>query len=202
LGYQGNNYYLSQLQVNRVTRHFPITIRGSVRLMVLTIAVFTICFSTLTVDRPAASPLSDTDTGQDTIQMDTAGATVLILLEEETFEIKNLREAYYDYRIKKRILRSVNQEEGIFTFPEGKNREILSIEAKAVYPDAGRKLSTGMIHNQYWISPISPCTATRGRGYSDFPDFSPGLRSTYEYDSGLKILSSGTRPSFRPVSPS
>ena len=118
-----------------MTRHFPFYSRIGTASSMRRTAASIVFLCILTSGRVVASAPSDPDSSSDTLQMNTADAAVLILLEEETFEIKNLREAYLDYRIKKRILQSVNQEEGIFSFPERKDLEILSIEANAVYPD-------------------------------------------------------------------
>ncbi len=121
--------------MNRVARHFPLPYRSVGMLLMLTSALLIIYVGNLSCSPAAAASPSQTNSDTDTLQMDTFGATALILLDEERFEIKGKREAYWDHHIIKKILQSNHPEEGVFSFPEGSGREIISIEGTAVYPN-------------------------------------------------------------------
>ncbi len=69
-------------------------------------------------------------------------APAVVLLEEEQMEIVNSSEAYWDYRIVKRILKGRHPEEGIFKFTDNKHHEVISIRARAIHPDGREEILT------------------------------------------------------------
>ena len=70
-------------------------------------------------------------------------APCVILLEEDRMNINNVGEAYREYRIIKKIIKAGCPEEGVFSFPEDAFKSIVSIEAKAIYPDGSERKISG-----------------------------------------------------------
>jgi hypothetical protein len=71
--------------------------------------------------------------------LDLSEASVVVLSEEEYMRIEDAGEAYWEYKIKKKILKPNQPDEGFFSFPENKFREIISIKAWAIYPDGEKE---------------------------------------------------------------
>ncbi|UCF05615.1 MAG: DUF3857 domain-containing protein [bacterium] len=67
-------------------------------------------------------------------------AHTVILLNEERVEITGEREAYWERRIVKKVLESGHPDEGVFAIPENRFAKIISIEARALYPDGTEKI--------------------------------------------------------------
>lgn len=73
---------------------------------------------------------------------DQAKAGAVILLEEDHIDIRNRDLCYWDHRQVKRILRPRQSEEGIFRFPDNKDLQVMTIQARAVYPDGREEMLT------------------------------------------------------------
>lgn len=69
-------------------------------------------------------------------------AVAVIHLEEERMNIINSSEAYWDYRVIKRILKHGHPEEGAFKFRDGRYLEVVSIRARAIHPDGREEILT------------------------------------------------------------
>ncbi len=111
----------------------------------------------------------------------------VILLEEDRIEV-NGDEAFHTYILHKKILKSSHSEESTFKFSTDKNREIVSIKARAVYPDGrDRVLTDKDIVDIPDFSGFVLYSDKRSRAF-DFPGIRAGTVIAVEVRSRIKNL--------------